>query len=292
MGGQSGAARAYSTVRGGVVFLVARDATAAEEAYAPGWDATKPHALYSGTKSFWGVLAVAAQDDGLLALDEPVAETIVAWRNDARKRAITLRMLLTLSAGFGFGGLGNAVPTFEAALAIEPKNEPGTTFTYGGIPLQIFGAVLARKLAGRNQTPHGYLHERLLDPLGVRVASWRTLRDGSRPLPTGAFLSAPDWMRFGAFLLAQGSCGSQTLVRPESLAHCFEPSAANPRYALGFWLVPERNAAYASGAGGQGLYVLPKQRTLAVRFSSGVSFRHETLVRRLAEDADSVDDAR
>ena len=40
------------------------------ETYDDGFSGGKPHALYSGTKSFWGPLAIAAQREGLLELDE------------------------------------------------------------------------------------------------------------------------------------------------------------------------------------------------------------------------------
>ena len=276
-------APAYVTKHGGQVLLVERGGTRECSDYAEGWDEDRAHALYSGTKSFWGVLAVAARDDGLLALDEPVADTIGAWREEAGKRKVTLRMLLALTSGFGFGGLGNAVPTFDAALALDLRDAPGTTFRYGGIPLQVFGAVMARKLEMRKLSPRAYLHERLLDPLGIRVANWRTLKDGSETLPTGAFLGAGEWLKYGRFLLAGGRHGETQLVRGESLAECFAGSAANERYGLGFWLAPADDAVYASGAGGQGLYVLRSQGLVAVRFGDGRSYRHEAFLRALRE---------
>ena len=49
------------------------------ERYAGGFDREKPHALYSGTKSFWGAVAVIARDEGLLELDEPVSKTLGEW---------------------------------------------------------------------------------------------------------------------------------------------------------------------------------------------------------------------
>ncbi len=170
-----------------------------ERAFSP----DEPHALYSGTKSFWGVAALFAQDDGLLRLEEPVAETFSEWRTDPWKRRVTLRMLLSLTAGFGFGGLGASVPIYERALEIPLKDEPGTRFTYGGVPLQVFGAVLARKLESRKQSPHDYLRERVLDPAGVRVAAWRALGDGTSPLPTGASLRAGDWLAYGRWVLRE-----------------------------------------------------------------------------------------
>jgi CubicO group peptidase (beta-lactamase class C family) len=254
------------------------------ERYAPGFAAAKPHALYSGTKSFWGALAVAAQDDGLLRLDEPVADTVPDWRRDAQKARVTLRELLNLTSGFGFGGLGASVPSYEKALAMPLRDEPGTKFTYGGVPLMVFGAVLARKLAPRGITPHDYLRERILDRIGVRVASWRTLSDGTQPLPTGAFLTALEWLRYGRFLLS-GAAGGETVVRPEALGTCFVGSGPNERYGLGFWLHRTKSGTdviYASGSGGQALYVIPQLETVVVRFAGGGSYKHEAFLSRFA----------
>jgi CubicO group peptidase (beta-lactamase class C family) len=238
--------------------LVVRDGATLFETYADGGDADVPHPLYSGTKAFWGLAAGAAHDDGLLDLDEPVAATIPAWREGARSR-VTLRHVLSLTSGIGFGGLGTAVPTYDRALATELKDEPGERFTYGGIPLQVFGAVLATKLAPRNLTPHAYLRERLLDPIGVEVGSWRTLRDGTQPLPTGAFLTARAWARWGAFVLDGGRHDATRLVSESSFAVCFR----------------------GSDAGGQALYVIPAERTVIVKFGTSNAYKHEAFLKRL-----------
>lgn len=268
------AAEAYASRNGGEALVARRGDAIVLERYGPRFDGATPHALYSGTKSFWGPAAVAAEDDGLLALDEPVAATVPEWRDGARG-AVTLRMLLQLTSGIGFGGLGSAVPAYAKALATPLKHEPGTTFTYGGIPLQVFGAVLARKLAPRGQTPHDFLRARILDPIGLRVASWRTLADGTSPLPTGAFVAAREWLKLGV------------LVRDDPrYARCFVGSAANPRYGLCWWLSPlpaHPDVVYASGAGGQALYVVPAEGAVVARFGNGAAYKHEAFLRRLLE---------
>jgi CubicO group peptidase (beta-lactamase class C family) len=245
------------------------------ELYENGFQSTASHALYSGTKSFWGPLAIRAEEDGILRLDEPAADTIHEWREDAVKRQITIRMLLSLTAGFGFGGLGNAVPPYDRAIATPLKNKPGTTFTYGGIPLQIFGALLARKLG---RPPQAYLTERLLKPAGVEIASWRKLQDGTETLPTGAFLTARNWLTYGRYINDHR----------EEFARCFEGSAANPRYGLGWWLgfanpkIP-KDLIYASGSGGQGMYIIPSRNLIAVHFGKSASYKHETFVKDLVQ---------
>jgi CubicO group peptidase (beta-lactamase class C family) len=255
------------------------------ERYAGGYDAGKPHALYSGTKSFWGVLASAAQDDGLLELDEPVARTIASWGDGAKAR-VTLRELLQLTSGIGFGGLGASVPTFEAALAVALKDAPGERFTYGGIPLQVFGAVLGAKLAPRGLTPHEYLRERILDPIGLRVGTWCGLKDGSRPLPTGAFLAAREWLKFGNLVRDRGVWETQRVVSEAAIGRCFSGSAANPRYGLGWWLSPlpaHPDVVYASGSGGQAMYIIPSEGAVVVKFGASSSYKHDALLKRLLD---------
>jgi CubicO group peptidase (beta-lactamase class C family) len=255
------------------VLVVARGGELVAQEYADGFELETPHPLYSGTKSFWGTVAIFAHADGLLDLDERVCETIAAWRDDAWKRRVTIRMLLSLTAGFGFGGLGASVPTFERALTISLRDEPGVRFTYGGVPLQVFGALLTQKLAASKRTPHAYLRERVLEPADVAIAKWRTLSDGTHPLPTGASLSARNWLAYGRFILRERA----------ALAECFEGSSVNPRYGLGWWLGAPGAPAdlfYASGSAGQALYLVPSQDLVIVRFGKSSSYRHESFLKR------------
>lgn len=266
-------AAAYAASHGAEALVIEQNGTIAEEWFADGWNGDRAHALYSGTKSFWGPAAVCAQEDGILRLDEPVAESIAAWRADAQKSQVTLRMLLSLTAGYGFGGLGASVPAYEPALTMDLRNQPGTKFVYGGIALQVFGAVLARKLAPQKLTPHEYLRERVLQPAGVTVERWKELPDGTHPLPTGAFLNAKNWIAYGRYIVAER----------DRFAPCFNGSAANSHYGLGWWL-GARNApadlAYASGSGGQALYVVPSLTLVIVRFGRK-TIAHETFLKRL-----------
>lgn len=268
------AAAAYARKHGLRALAIAQGNDLLIEEYGDGFSRQTPHPLYSGTKSFWGVAALYAQSDGLLALEERVAETIDLWRDDPWKRRVTLRMLLSLTAGFGFGGLGSAVPTYERALTTSLRDEPGSRFTYGGIGFQVFGAVLARKLAARAQTPQDYLHARVLEDAGVRIANWRKLSDGTLPAPTGAFLTALDWLEYGRFVQRE-----RTLLAP-----CFEGTQANARYGLGWWLgaagAPE-GLVYASGSGGQALYLMPSLKMTVVHFGKSSSYRHDAFVKRL-----------
>lgn len=260
----------YARKHGLHAILISGPESIRHEEYAGGFSADKPHALYSGTKSFWGIAALELVSDGLLELDRPVVDLIPEFAGDIR-RGITPRMLLDLSAGYGFGGLGSSVPLYEKALSIPLKNTPGSAFTYGGIPLQVLGAYVARLL--KTQTPHDYLRERVLNPAGVTIAQWRELSDGTHPLPTGAHLTAREWLTYGRYVLAH----------KERFAQALAPSKANARYGLGWWRslkgLPD-DLFYASGSAGQGLYVIPSRDLVVVHFGDSTSYKHDQLLKK------------
>jgi CubicO group peptidase (beta-lactamase class C family) len=267
------AALAYASKHEPHALLVQTGSRLMLESYAGGYTQAKPHPLYSGTKSFWGIAALAAEREGLVQLDAPVTSQLTEFSGDAR-RNITPRMLLQMTAGYGFGGLGSAVPPYDRALEIALKNAPGSTFTYGGIPLQVFGAYFARALAPVNLTPHTYLRERILQPAGVEIASWRELKDGAHPLPTGAHLTARAWLAYGHYVIEHRKSYNTALHGSEQ----------NARYGLCWWLAPAAvpsDCFYASGAAGQALYIIPSEDTVVVRFGKSTSFKHEVFLKRL-----------
>lgn len=253
--------------------LIAREDDMLFETYESEYRSTQPHPLYSGTKSFWGTAALCAVDDGLCDLDEPVTRVIPEFKNDIR-RAITPRMLLNMTAGYGFGGLGSSVPAYDKAIATPLKNRPGETFTYSGIPLQVFGAFFSRVLEPDGETPHEYLKRRVLDPAGVRIDQWHTLKDGTHPLPTGVQILAPEWLAYGRYMLRH--------VRKNAAA--LAGSSANPRYGLCWWLAPPGvpdDTFYASGSAGQGLYIIPSRGLVVAHFAKSTSYKHDAFLKKL-----------
>src|SRR5206468_512311 len=84
----------YSVRHHGVSFLAIQDGRTLVEQ-----GAKTPHKIYSGTKAFWNLAALAAAEDGLLDLDDDVASTITSWRNDPQKAQVTIRQLLDFDSG-------------------------------------------------------------------------------------------------------------------------------------------------------------------------------------------------
>lgn len=79
------AARRYSESAGGQAMVVMRDGKIVFEGYGNGGGRDRRQTLASGTKSFTGVLAAAAAEDGLIRLDDKACESLTEWRSDPLK---------------------------------------------------------------------------------------------------------------------------------------------------------------------------------------------------------------
>src|SRR5690349_15648533 len=131
----------YSESRRGVSILVIQNRRTIFEHYANGGSARGKWPIFSGTKSFWGIAALAAARDGLFKLDDPVSDTITEWKTDPRKSQITIRELLNQTDGIeGASRLQRASVRDRNAMAIRLSTaaEPGAAFIYGPSHLQIF----------------------------------------------------------------------------------------------------------------------------------------------------------
>jgi len=299
------AAAAYSRSAGGTSFLAVQNGQTLLEQ-----SAGAPHKIYSGTKAFWGLAALAAVEDGLLSLDERVAETIPAWRADSRKARVTIRQLLDFSCGLEpVFSLHNDNPGDRDSIAIRAPlvANPGSAFIYGPSALQVFHAVLKEKLKG--ETPTHYLERRVLHRLGLGSQRYLTDSAGNPLLASGWLLSARQWSKVGEVALNGGT----PIVSAGSMSPCWSGSGANRAFSLGWWnnrqaprgrefdiesnLIPKwqrqswggtvlcrsapSDTVACIGSGYQRLYVIPSMNLVVVRHGSGTRFSDATFLRLL-----------
>lgn len=178
---------------------------------APGVDTA--YRIASCTKSFTATAMLALRDAGLVSLDAPITDFVPAFAEvtlpTSDSPVPTLRMLLTMSAGFptddpwgdrqesltddGLDGVLRAGLTFDSV--------PGTTFAYSNLGFALVGRAIA-VVAGR---PYREVVEStILEPLGLSATGFeatvpaaggvatghRRASDGGEPLPfsgPGAF---------------------------------------------------------------------------------------------------------
>ena len=290
----------YSAAHNGYSLLVIEQGRTLLERYAPGDGPNVLHKIYSGTKGLWCVAAVAAQNDGILNLDEPVSATIPEWRGQPGREGVTIRELLNFTAGVdpGFRLHQDEVPDRDGyALALPQVAQPGGAFIYGPGQIQVFCEVLRRKLAAKGgEEPWHYLVRKVLRPLGLGSPPHKVDARGNPLMATGVRLTAREWTRFGEFLLAGGKSGA--------LGQCLCGTARNPAFGMGFWLnekapsgrvinVEEslepkwsrvdwneaclsreapRDLFVSLGSMGQRLYVVPSLELVVVRLSGDSKF--------------------
>ncbi|KJC37125.1 hypothetical protein UP09_28145 [Bradyrhizobium sp. LTSP885] len=158
-------------------------------------DATTRHRGNSMTKSVVSLLVGIAMDRGLIKdLDAPV---VAYFPDDADlhmpdKDPITLRHLLTMSAGLGSG------------------RAPGVSFEYNNSETELVGAIL-KKVTGK--TVDVLAQEDIFAPLGIKDVEW--YKSPFTGLPTsseGLNLRPRDWAKIGQLVLNRGVWDGRQIV--------------------------------------------------------------------------------
>ena len=302
----------YSESKRGVSMLVMQNGRTIFEHYANGGSARGRWPIFSGTKSFWGIGALAGVRDGLFKLDELVSDTITEWKSDPRKLRITIRQLLSQTDGIeGASRLQRASIRDRNAMAVRLPlvAEPGSAFIYGPSHLQIFSEVLRRKLKGGATT--AYVEGHVLNRLGIGRLNYKKDSLGNPLLATGFELTAREWARLGELVLGRGNYHGRRIVSADLLPEAFAGSPANPSYGLSFWLnqqassgrevdmermldLPWQSAQWtdvcickdapadmvvALGSGYQRLFIIPSLSALIVRQGSNARFSDARFLR-------------
>ena len=295
----------YSESKRGVSMLVMQNGRTIFEHYANGGSARGRWPIFSGTKSFWGIAALAGVREGLFKLDDFVSDTITEWKSDPRKSQITIRQLLSQTDGIeGASRLQRASIRDRNAMAVQLPlvAEPGSAFIYGPSHLQIFSELLRRKLKGGATTV--YVESRVLNRLGISRLNYKKDSLGNPLLATGFELTAREWTRLGELVLRRGNYHGRRIVSADLLREAFAGSSANPSYGLTFWLnrpspsgreadmermldLPWQSAQWADicickdapadmvvalGSGYQRLFIIPSLSAIIVRQGSNAKF--------------------
>ncbi len=166
---------------------------------------------------------------------------------------------------------------------------------------------MTRKLKSKNEGVMDYLKRRILKPIDLNVAFWRTV-EGQPLLPQGASLTAREWAKFGIFLKNGGKWNGKQIVRKKLLDELVIGSKTNPAYGITFWLnntgtdpagrpmsggreideisnngIAEgvKDLYMAAGAGKQRLYVIPSLDMVIVRQGQMSQFDDRAFLARL-----------
>ena len=225
-------AREYSAEKAGDALLIWKKGELIVEDYQNGYNPDSRHPLTEVSTILSGLVALAAADDGLLTLDEPVSETITEWKDDPQRSKITISDLLHLTSGLEARDY-KSVPNYGQAITSLLVHDPGKGFRYGPTAFQVFGALMERKTNG------AYLKERILKPIGIPGGWWLTVPDTtgyddlSPRFFDGAHLKARELLRIGILLVQNGSFDGRKII--DDLDQLTRPATASPGYGLTVW---------------------------------------------------------
>lgn len=245
--------------------------------------------INSCTKSVLSSLICIAMDQGVL----PHPDTLITeffpqlrYDPDTRKSKITLRHLLTLTAGFNwteFGGqksfprmtrTGNWV---DFVLEQPLSDSPGTRMEYNSGVSQLLSAILVQASA---MSTAKFAELYLFGPLGIKDYEWEVDPQGIHTGGFGLKLRPADLLKLGLLFLQEGIWNNSRLISGERV-RCSTATAIQvepPRrggYAWHWWTDQYQKPAgsvsspalqyfNARGYGGQFVYVLPSLETVVV----------------------------
>jgi CubicO group peptidase (beta-lactamase class C family) len=247
----------------------------------PFYRRTDLHTMQSVSKTVTSVTIGIAmgRKDFVADLDAPILKYFDEHKLanlDDRKRRITLRNLLTMSAGLewnedvAYDDPKNSADVMEAThdwvqyvIDRPMESDPGTKFVYSSGITQLLSHIF-NKVIGRNVDE--YAAEYLFKPLGIHY-HWKHSPTGLPDTEGGLYLSSRDFAKIGYLYLNGGRWDGKQLVPEDwvkaSVKPYIETGQGGSKYGFQWWLEPygqqrDQFAWAAEGFGGQELRVVPE----------------------------------
>ena len=264
--------------------LIIRHGYLVEEAYFHPFDKAVRYPMYGVTASFTSSLIAIAMREGLIkSLDQKVLDFFPEYQTnniDPRKKDLTLRNLLTMTAGIeseNSSDSGNIIYQFmhssdwlEFALEAPLVTNIGTEFYYNSINSYILSAII-QKVSGMKSSD--FAEKYLFSSIGVNYFDWTASPELITIGGWGLSLTPIDMARFGYLWLKQGKWMGQQIIPLNYFTQAAGPMVSftnRSGYGFGyqFWM-NSFGGFSARGRHGQYIITLPEQDMVIV-FTGGL----------------------
>ena len=271
---------------GTVAFVIIKDSSLLFEQY---WEDYSPKShsnSFSMAKSIVSLAIGCAIDDGFIKnVDQPVSDFYPEFQGYNGK-VLTLRHLLTMSAGVDFDEAYSSPfsPTTKLyygddlekiALGMKETEEPGVNFIYqSGVTQQL--SHIVEKATGENIS--SYVSRKLWTPMNAEEDALWSLdkKEGIEKAYCCFNSNARDFARFGQLILNKGSWNGRQLVSESYITEATTPDTCltfkeynetNHCYSFQFWHLTYKGMEipYMRGILGQYVFAIPELNAVVVR---------------------------
>lgn len=271
---------------GTVAYVIIKDSTLLFEQY---WEDYSPEShsnSFSMAKSIVSLAIGAAIDDGFIKdVDQPISDFYPEFQGYNGK-PLTLRHLLTMSAGVDFDEAYSShfSPTTklyygddlqQIAFGMKEIEEPGVNFIYQSGVTQLL-AFIVEKATGENIS--SYVSRKFWTPMNAEEDALWSLdkKDGIEKAYCCFNSNARDFARFGQLILNKGEWNGEQLISSSYLKEATTPDTSllfkeynetNHCYGFQFWHLSYNGMEipYMRGILGQYIFIIPDLNAVVVR---------------------------
>lgn len=248
--------------------LIVRNGYIVSETYYSSNKANSKHAMYSVTKSFVSTLVGIALDQGLLkGVDQRVVDLLPGAtfaNDDARKQAMTLENLLTMTSGLDweegdpiYRKMYASDDWVQMVMDIPMKTDGGKQFLYCSGCSHVLSAIV-EQASGKSTT--AFAEENLFKPLGITNQRWEADRKGIAIGGWGLNITPRDMAKLGYLFLNNGSWDGKQVVSSGWVSAATRKhigTGGRLGYGYQWWIYPTHGAYTALGRFGQTIFVAP-----------------------------------
>jgi CubicO group peptidase (beta-lactamase class C family) len=261
----------------GAVLVVVHDGSAIHTADFGALDADSVIPIASASKWLTSATLMTLVDEANVSLDESIATYLPEFKGSNKKKAITVRQLLSHTHGLPYADcIGDPTTTTANCTAAiaggpDPVTKPGKAFAYGGVGYEVAARII-EVLTG--QSFEDAFEARIARPLGMTRTRFDEYQGQHfrHPQPSASAVSSVgEYAKFLAMLAAGGEAPNGRVLTADSVAEIERDQVRGidthrdgavqitniPTYGLGVWrdvINKSDDIEVVSGSGAYGFY--------------------------------------
>ena len=273
--------------------IVIKNGYIVHESYYDNYDETHRRNIFSCTKSFTSTLVgIALSESHLNSIDDHVVDFFndrTIANMDSRKEAMTIKHLLTMTAGFDwsehpygasspYNQMTSSPDWVQFVIDRPMAHNPGEVWNYNSGASHLLSTIVN---ITTGQYTHEYAEEKLFAPIGITHYDWGKDPDDNAFGGASLRLTPRDMAKLGFLFLHNGTWDGVQVVPADWVATATSShSTLNDYTGYGYqwWTSPLIEAFSARGYLGQLIYVFPNLNMVVVFTASTNCMQDDVLL--------------